>query len=144
MQKCLSQHRRWRIERLGDVYSVVSVAHVASLLGLTGSDAEQIVLDDLRAISARQILNSGQSSATLLDRPDHPLTIQFSSLTGPGAGQTFNTQESAQMLNDKIREAKHWQTLVEDRDRQLGRSTTYLTRVSTCLRLLVPLLAMSN
>lgn len=109
------------------MYSVISVAHIASLVGLTGADAEQTVLDDLRTIAARPWMTDGQSSATLIERPDHPLTVQFSSPTG---SQTFDTQESAKLLDAKIAEAKHWQTLVETRDRQLGHSTTYLARVS--------------
>lgn len=125
MQKCVSQHRQRRIQRLGDVYLVVSVARIASLLGLTADNAEQAVLDDLRTIASRHWMTDDQRSATLVERPDHTLEVHFSPST---ADQTFDSAESAKMLNTRIQQAKQWQTQVQTRDGQLGRSTTYLTR----------------
>lgn len=43
-------------------------------------------------------------------------------------GNSYTSASSISLLEDKIRTAKQWQTLLQQRDRQLEKSHAYLTR----------------
>lgn len=66
VRRCLALHRQRRIQRLGEVYSALSLAKIAQLVGIEAPDAVPAVHADVQEIV---------SSSPLPLRSNPPLTI---------------------------------------------------------------------
>lgn len=50
VRRCVSLHRQRRIQRLGEVYSALSLSKIAHMVGADGADAVQSVHTDVQEI----------------------------------------------------------------------------------------------
>lgn len=79
-------------------------------------------------------MRKGWIHASLTPPPSAPSTtpgtvtgdwvVQFDTF----GGDAYTSTASVSLLEDKIRTAKQWQTLLQQRDRQVEKSHAYLTR----------------
>ncbi|CDW96913.1 hypothetical protein [Sporisorium scitamineum] len=118
-----------RIQRLSNVYSALSLNDIAQRVGVEGADAGQSVYADVQ-----EIVRKGWIHASLAPPPYAPSAA-------PGAvngdwvvkfdtfgGDSYTSTTSISLLENKIQTAKQWQTLLQQRDRQVEKSHAYLTR----------------
>lgn len=59
VRRCLALHRQRRIQRLGEVYSALSLERIASMIGAEGADAIQAVYAEVQ-----EIVSSSEVSPT--------------------------------------------------------------------------------
>lgn len=83
VRRCLAVHRQRRIQRLGEVYSALSLHDIAVKIGVEGADAIQSVYADVQEIvSARLFLTFFGIRASLLCDTDWKFVLT-SPTTGP-------------------------------------------------------------
>ncbi|GAC99039.1 potential transcriptional repressor subunit [Pseudozyma hubeiensis SY62] len=130
VRRCLALHRQRRIQRLGKVYSALSLGDIAQKIGVEGEVAVQEVYGDVQ-----EIVRKGWIHATLSPPPstssaaagvvNGDWVVNFDTF----GGESYTSTSSISLLEDKIRTAKQWQTLLQQRDRQIEKSHAYLTRL---------------
>ncbi len=167
VKRCMAVHTQRRIQKLGEVYSALSLNQIAQKIGLEGEDAVQSVYADVQEIvsytapvqlSRLYSVADSQVSSTRMSPTQVRKGWIHATLSPPrGAsgnvngdwvvhfdsfgGDTYTSASSIAMLEDKIRAAKQWQTLLQERDRQVEKSRAYLMRVSRDTTLFATLIA---
>ncbi|CCF54863.1 hypothetical protein NDA11_004934 [Ustilago hordei] len=124
VRRCLALHRQRRIQRLG--YRKSSPSFITSLL------------IDMRLINAsssylQSQVRNGWVHATLSPPPGG--SSSSNTVTGdwvvnfdPFGGDAYTSATSISLLEGKIKTAKQYQTLLQQRDRDIEKSHAYLTR----------------
>ncbi|KAJ1038869.1 hypothetical protein NDA11_004934 [Ustilago hordei] len=128
VRRCLALHRQRRIQRLGKVYSALALSEIASMVGLESGDVVQAVYADVQ-----DIVRNGWVHATLSPPPGG--SSSSNTVTGdwvvnfdPFGGDAYTSATSISLLEGKIKTAKQYQTLLQQRDRDIEKSHAYLTR----------------
>ncbi|EST10135.1 hypothetical protein PSEUBRA_000547 [Kalmanozyma brasiliensis GHG001] len=125
VRRCLALLTQRRVQKLGEVYSALSLNQIAQKIGAQGDDVVQGVYADVQ-----DIVRKGWIYATLSPprgasgAVNGDWVVHFDSF----GGDSFTSTSSISLLEDKIRTAKQWQALLQERDRQIQKSPAYLTR----------------
>ncbi|SPO22793.1 related to cop9 complex subunit 3 [Ustilago trichophora] len=127
VRRCLELYRQRKIQRLGEVYSALSLNRIAQMVGAEDADAVQSVRADVQ-----EIVRKGWVQATLTPPTSSAgstaVTGEWVVKFDPFGGDSYISTSSVSLLEDKIRTAKQWQNLLQQRDRQLEKSPAYLMR----------------
>lgn len=156
VRRVVALYRQRRIQRLGDVYTGLSLDKIAHMVGVEGPDAARAISEDvveivsiiflpslykldtpadyrhLHSDSATRIqTRKGWIHATLTpptnasaNEPGGDWIVHFD----PFGGDSYTSSSSIKLLDEKINTARQWQGLLQERDRQLEKSTAYLLR----------------
>ncbi|GAC72856.1 COP9 signalosome, subunit CSN3 [Moesziomyces antarcticus T-34] len=128
VRRCLALHRQRRIQRLADVYSALSLGDIAVMLELGGADAVQTVHADVVDIVRKGWVHAdlvpASSAASAGSQVGADWVVRFDAF----GGNAYTSAASISLLESKLQTAKQWHDLLQQRDRQLERSHTYLTR----------------
>ncbi|PWN49939.1 hypothetical protein IE53DRAFT_316718 [Violaceomyces palustris] len=136
VQQCLALHRQRRIQRLKEVYSTLSLANVAEILGVTGEDAEGIIEHDVMELVSKGWIHARIVPATEI--PPGNTTIVPSAdedsmpiLCFEENPDRYDSAASIDLLTKEIKLGQHWQGIVNERERELARSYTFLSKVGS-------------
>ncbi|TKY85200.1 hypothetical protein EX895_006280 [Sporisorium graminicola] len=129
VRRCLALHRQHRIQRLAKLYSALSLNDIAERIGVQGADAVQSVYSDVQNIVRKGWIHANlappaSTPSTAPDAVSGDWVIRFDTY----GGDAYTSTTTISLLEDKIRTAKQWQTLLQQRDRQVEKSQAYLTR----------------
>ncbi|SJX60996.1 related to cop9 complex subunit 3 [Sporisorium reilianum f. sp. reilianum] len=129
VRRCLALYRQRRIQRLAKVYSALSLNDIAHRVGAEGADAVQSVYADVQDMVRKRWIHASLSPppsapSASADAVNGDWVVRFDTF----GGDAYTSTTSIALLEDKIRTAKQWQTLLQQRDRQVEKSQAYLTR----------------
>ncbi|SNX82295.1 related to cop9 complex subunit 3 [Melanopsichium pennsylvanicum] len=125
VRRCVALHRQRRIQRLGQVYSALTLKNIAERVD-AGQDFEAVQQDVAEVVRKGWIQASliPPSNSTSEKGPSADWVIAFDTF----GGDAYTSTACISLLEDKIRTAKEWQTLLVKRDRDVEASQAYLTR----------------
>lgn len=113
------------VQRQGEIYSALPLHRIARNIGYEPDMVSAIHAD------VQDMVRKGWLHATIVPPPSGDArevtgewVVNFDSF----GGDSYSSLASINVLEDKIKTAKQWQVLLQQRDRELEKSTTYLAR----------------
>ncbi|EPQ27487.1 uncharacterized protein PFL1_05025 [Pseudozyma flocculosa PF-1] len=131
--QCLELHRQRRIQRLGEVYSSLTLMDVAELLNIQGEDRERVVQAEVEALVSKGWITATihpsasmpAPSATPSSLPSHDSPVI---VFEQQQSESYETIETVQKLTAAIKRSQAIQRVVEQRERHVARSVEFLKK----------------